>query len=105
MFMWFCGGGVGHKVMWEWDQFLQSNGAPANVPEDEENWDDVDMDAEDGEEDREEDREEDNDKEGVEDRQEDREEDKEEDPDDKVEADSDEELDDDVLAQEGYGTL
>jgi hypothetical protein len=101
MFMRFCGGGVGHKVMQEWDQFLQSDGAPANVPKDKENWDDVDMDAEDGEEDREED----DDEEGEEDGQEDREEDEEEDPDDKVEADSDEELDDDVLAREGYGAL
>jgi len=43
--MQFCGGGVGHKVTQEWDDFLQSDGAPANAPADDEEWDDIDMDA------------------------------------------------------------
>ena len=26
MFMWFRGGGIGHKVTWEWDELLQRKG-------------------------------------------------------------------------------
>ncbi|KAG2033983.1 hypothetical protein BDR03DRAFT_935455 [Suillus americanus] len=97
MFMHFRGGGVGHKVTREWDNFLQSDRAPANTPDNNEEWDDVDMDTrEDGEEDGEE-------EEGELDEGEDEED--EEDPDNRVEADSDEGLDDDVLAREGYGAL
>ncbi|KAG2068095.1 hypothetical protein BDR04DRAFT_1129368 [Suillus decipiens] len=101
MFMRFRSGGVGHKVTREWDNFLQSDGAPANAPADDEEWDDVDMDArengkEDGEEDGEEDEEDGKEGEEGEEGEEDGED--EEDSDDRVEADSDEELDDDVLA-------
>ena len=26
IFMWFYGGGIGHSISWEWDSFLQSDG-------------------------------------------------------------------------------
>jgi len=98
MFMRFRGGGVGHKVTREWDDFLQSDGAATKVEDsDDEEDPDVDMDAS-----------ENADENGVEDDAEldenEEEDDEEEDP-DKVMANSDEELDDDVLAREGYGAL
>jgi hypothetical protein len=87
MFMRFRGGGVSHKVTREWDDFLQSDGAATKVEDsDDEEDPDVDMDASENADENED------------------EDDEEEDP-DKVMADSDEELDDDVLAREGYGAL
>jgi hypothetical protein len=87
MFMRFRGGGVGHKVTREWDDFLQSDGAATKVEDsDDEEDPDVDMDASENADENED------------------EDDEEEDP-DKVMANSDEELDDDVLAREGYGAL
>ena len=85
MFMRFRGGGVGHKAMREWDELLLSDGAP-NVIDD----DIIDLDFEGGEDDLEE--------------GEDEDEPEVDDP-DAVIADSDEELDDNIFAQEGYGTL
>jgi len=100
MFMRFRGGGIGHKITREWDAFLQSDGAPSQEdPEANEDAQDVlvgdidlkedveteDLDSNEGENDE-------------------QEEPEDEDP-DKVVADSDEELDDDILAQEGYGAL
>ncbi|KAJ8595466.1 HAD-like protein [Rhizopogon salebrosus TDB-379] len=96
MFMRFRGGGVGHKVTREWDDFLQSDGAATKVEDSDDEDPDVDMDAS-----------ENADENGVEDDAEldenEEEDDEEEDP-DKVMADSDEELDDDVLAREGKPT-
>lgn len=110
MFMRFRGGGVGHKVTREWDDFLQNDGAP-NISDDDEIWD-IDMDASaivDVEEDEEEEEsesdeavDEDDDEKGKDD---DEDKDEDDDEEDWVQADSDEELDDDVLAREGYGAL
>lgn len=97
----FRGGGIGHKITREWDEFLQRDGAPDQ--QDTAASDDEDLDIEGAEGDLEEelvefDKDED-------DREtDDEEEDDEEDP-DRVIPDSDEELDDDVLAQAGYGAL
>jgi hypothetical protein len=95
MFMRFRGGGVGHKAMREWDELLLSDGAP-NVIDD----DIIDLDFEGGEDDLEEGEPEEENDSDVEDEDE-----PEVDDPDAVIADSDEELDDNIFAQEGYGTL
>ncbi|KAG1864616.1 hypothetical protein C8R48DRAFT_656144 [Suillus tomentosus] len=90
MFMRFRGGGVGHKVTREWDEFLRNDGA---VPSHEE--EDVQLDPE--ESDMEDEAVDDHDSDGS----------AHEDPGDDEENEVwvDEELDDDFLACEGYGAL
>ncbi|KAG1860478.1 hypothetical protein C8R48DRAFT_712856 [Suillus tomentosus] len=90
MFMRFRGGGVGHKVTREWDEFLRNDGA---VPSHEE--EDVQLDPE--ESDMEDEAVDDHDSDGS----------AHEDPGDDEENEVwvDKELDDDFLAREGYGAL
>ncbi|KAG2337486.1 hypothetical protein BDR05DRAFT_895158 [Suillus weaverae] len=93
MFMCYWGGSIGHKISRGWDKFLQADGAEVSVVAEEE---DGDMKLDDEEDDTDE---EDKD-------QEDEEEDEEEDDkEDRIEADKGEELDDNILAEEGYGAL
>jgi hypothetical protein len=96
MFMQFWGGGVGHKATRDWDEFLQSEGHEPN---------EVGDDSSDEENDEEEEDSEDEDIEAdVNEEPEDSSSD-EEDEEDIVIADNSEELDDDILAEEGYGAL
>ncbi|KAG0695610.1 hypothetical protein DFH29DRAFT_879939 [Suillus ampliporus] len=103
MFMRFRGGGVGHKMTRDLDELLRSDGASVDDGDVEdfvvtEPTDDGDIDGEvdEGEdEDEDSDQDSDEDSEGENDGEEE----------DKVRADEGEELDDDVLAQEGYGAL
>jgi hypothetical protein len=96
MFMRFRGGGIGHKMTRDWDEFLQRDGVPSK--EDvvaSEDTEDVEVEGDEGDHDM-----------GSEDGESDEQEKEDSDDDtDKVVADSDEELDDDILAQEGYGAL
>jgi hypothetical protein len=105
IFMCFHGGGVGHQVTREWDEFLQHDGAVVSVDDDEhlafEVGDDDDdkhgEDDADNDEDDEDDGDNDNNgkdghEEGINDE-------------DQIRADEGEELDDNILAQEGYGAL
>jgi hypothetical protein len=98
MFMRFRGGGIGHKMTRDWDEFLQRDGVPSK--EDvvaNEDIEDVEVEGGEGDHDM-----------GFEDSDGESDEQEREDSDDdtdKVVADSDEELDDDILAQEGYGAL
>jgi hypothetical protein len=99
MFIRFRSGGVGHKAMREWDDLLLSDGAP-NVIDD----DIIDLDFEGGEDDLEEGEGHQDEEENDSDVDADEDEPEVDDP-DAVIADSDEELDDDIFAQEGYDTL
>jgi hypothetical protein len=99
MFMRFRGGGIGHKATRNWDDILQHEEHGAEEEEEgdllEEIADGV-LDADTEEEEWE----------GIEDDNGDSESDEEEgDNEDRIIADEGEELDDDVLAEEGYGAL
>ncbi|KAG2131926.1 hypothetical protein BD769DRAFT_1666403 [Suillus cothurnatus] len=106
MFMCFCGGGIGHKITREWDEFLQHDGTPDQQDAAASDVKDLDIEGAEGDLEEElvefdkdqDDRETDDEEEG------DEEEDDENDP-DRVIPDSDEELDNDILAQAGYGVL
>ncbi|KAG2739152.1 hypothetical protein P692DRAFT_201873415 [Suillus brevipes Sb2] len=124
-FMRFRGGGIGHKAMWDWDEFLQGEGCKTQsiAQEDSRRGDELDLEdegeIEDLEEQDEEDTDEEDDEEGDEDDDDDDEDDDDsdedddeddededdEDDEDRVLADEGEELDDDLLAEEGYGAL
>ncbi|KAG1856388.1 hypothetical protein DFJ58DRAFT_840899 [Suillus subalutaceus] len=98
MFMRFRGGGIGHKATRDWDDILQHEGHGAEEEEEGDPLEEIadgvsDADAEEEQED-------------IEDDNGDSESDEEEgDDEDRVIADEGEELDDDVLAEEGYGAL
>ncbi|KAG2046039.1 hypothetical protein BDR06DRAFT_899875, partial [Suillus hirtellus] len=98
IFMQFCGGRIGHKATRDWDEILQlkqhgaeeaeaeeGDDAP-DAAEEEEEWEDIEDDLDDV--DKSDDEEEDD-----------------EDDEDRVIAGEGEELDDDILAEEGYGAL
>lgn len=90
MFMRYRGGGIGHKISREWDQFLQADGAEVSVVAEEEDGV-TELEDEEADTDEEEDT--------------DEEDDEDEDEEDRIELDEGEELDDDILAEEGYGAL
>ncbi|KAH7921017.1 hypothetical protein BV22DRAFT_1107414 [Leucogyrophana mollusca] len=109
MFMRFRGGGIGHKATRGWDDFLQNDGGTKQEQEDDvvlpqaDGGNDVE-DEEDELEGQEGEREEDDDGGG----DEDNDDDDDDDADDDgvgIQADDGEELDDDILAEEGYGVL
>ncbi|KAG1855212.1 hypothetical protein DFJ58DRAFT_660000 [Suillus subalutaceus] len=106
IFMRFHGGGIGHKAMREWDEFLQGGETESGAQEDSEmRGDESDLEDEGDMEDLEE--------EGTDEDEEGTDEDKEgsdtdvgqDNDDDRVLADEGEELDDDLFAEEGYGAL
>jgi hypothetical protein len=107
IFMRFRGGGVGHQVTREWDEFLRHDGAVVSVDDDEdlefEVGDDDDDDDEHGEDDADDDEDDEDDGDNDNDGEDGREEGI--DDEDQIRADEGEELDDDILAQEGYGAL
>ncbi|KAG0692838.1 hypothetical protein DFH29DRAFT_882002 [Suillus ampliporus] len=105
MFMRFHGGGVSHQVTQEWDEFLQNDSAVVSINDDEDlefelgevDDKDDDEDDKDDEDDGEEDGDNNNNskdvcEDGIDDE-------------DQIRADDGEELDDNILAQEGYGAL
>ncbi|KAG2029893.1 hypothetical protein BDR03DRAFT_1017791 [Suillus americanus] len=98
MFICFHGGGVSHQVTREWDEFLRNDGAVVSVNDDE----DLEFElGEVGDNNNEDDSKDDGDKDNDgEDVREDRIDDE-----DHIRADEGEELDDDILTQEGYGAL
>jgi hypothetical protein len=102
MFMRFRGGGIGHKITREWDEFLQSDGAPNQQDAAANDYEDLDMESAEEDLDMESEEEFDEDADDEEDDGDAAED--EEDP-DRVIPDSDEELDDDLLTQAGYGAL
>jgi hypothetical protein len=91
MFMQYRGGGIGHKITCEWDEFLQSDGAWVVKEDGEEEGDGDDV------EDRDEEEEEEEGGMGMRER-------KEMVP-DRIETDEGEELDDIFMAEEGYSAL
>ncbi|KIJ60802.1 hypothetical protein HYDPIDRAFT_116648 [Hydnomerulius pinastri MD-312] len=115
MFMRLRGGGIGHKATRDWDDFLQREGRKPQDGEalqDEEDvdvemqeGDEVDEEEEEEEEEEWEDIEEGGDHDGEEDGEDEDDNDDNEDDEDRVVADDGEELDDDILAAEGYGAL
>jgi hypothetical protein len=100
MFMRFHGGGVGHKAMRDWDEFQQGEGHGGEEAEDEglDSEEDI-LEMEGSEDDLEDIQADINEEDSSSDEEE------EEEEDDALVADDGEELDDDVLAQEGYGAL
>lgn len=99
MFMRFRGGGVGHKMSEDLFELLQSDGAIASESAE----DEFDLEQEDDDENEEIDDEMGSENEGSEEMGSENE--GSEDDEDVIVADEDEELDDDYLAQEGYGAL
>jgi hypothetical protein len=110
IFMRFRGGGIGHKAMQEWDKFLQGGETESGAQEDSEMWgDESDLEDEGDMEDLEEEGT-DEDEEGTDEDEEGSDadvgqDDDDDDEDDRVLADKGKELDDDLLAEKGYGTL
>jgi len=100
MFMRFHGGGVGHKATRDWDEFLQGEGHGGKEAEDEglDSEEDI-LEMEGSEDDLEDIQADINEEDSSSDEEE------EEEEEDALVADDGEELDDNVLAQEGYGAL